>query len=435
MKLIYISPLRYPSEKAGSQFSMKSCEAFADQGIAVELWAPYRWNQFGGEDPFLFHHVKKNFRIITLPALDLSPLLPFFFFLLSFSFAIAAFFYALFRKEKNILYYSHEPFALFLLTFITPLSRLQYGLAVGMKKIFKFISKGSIPYEKVGGFVQDRTVYEIHDFPGRSVLFWWLFRRLDAVVTTNQWKKKEITKRFSFDAGRILAVFNAVDVQMFAIDVLRSEARRKLNLPHEKRIILYTGHLFGWKGVDTLLAAHRFLDPDEVIYFVGGTNEDIEKFKSKAQIITFESRSSGRGKSKIQSVVIVGRRPHEEIPLWLRAADVLVLPNTALEDISKYYTSPVKLFEYMASGTSIVASDLPSVREIVSEEDVCFVKPDDPEALYEGIKRVLSDHNFAGEISRNAVLKSKSYTWPRRTSRILSWLANRPSPNYDGNRL
>ena len=112
-----------------------------------------------------------------------------------------------------------------------------------------------------------------------------------------------------------------------------------------------------------------------------------------------------------------------------------MLPNTALEDISKYYTSPVKLFEYMASGTSIVASDLPSVREIVSEEDVCFVKPDDPEALYEGIKRVLSDHNFAGEISRNAVLKSKSYTWPRRTSRILSWLANRPSPNYDGNRL
>src|SRR5262249_13241169 len=69
-------------------------------------------------------------------------------------------------------------------------------------------------------------------------------------------------------------------------------------------------------------------------------------------------------------------------PRWLAAAAVLVLPNSRAEPISARYTSPLKLFEYMAAGRPIVASDLPSLREVLTGgRNAVLVPPDDPGAL------------------------------------------------------
>jgi glycosyltransferase involved in cell wall biosynthesis len=117
-------------------------------------------------------------------------------------------------------------------------------------------------------------------------------------------------------------------------------------------------------------------------------------------------------------VRIVGNRPHEEIPLWQKAADVLVAPNTAKEELSAHYTSPMKLFEYMASGTLIVASDIPSIREVVGEGRAHLVTPDNPQALAEGIARVLETGGKAE--SEKAFAWVQDHTWKRRAHRILS---------------
>ena len=103
MKLIYISPLRYPSEKAGSLFSMKACEAFAEEGLLVELWVPRRRNPIR-HDPFDYYGIKRNFRLVYLPVVDLSPL-PFFYFPLALSFAVSVFVYALIRRIPQAIYY------------------------------------------------------------------------------------------------------------------------------------------------------------------------------------------------------------------------------------------------------------------------------------------------------------------------------------------
>ena len=79
------------------------------------------------------------------------------------------------------------------------------------------------------------------------------------------------------------------------------------------------------------------------------------------------------------------------MPYWLKSADVLVLPNKKGEKISERYTSPLKLFEYMASGRPMIVSDLSSLREIVSAETAMFVEPNDPQALVSGIRGVF-DH-------------------------------------------
>ena len=374
MELIYISPLRYPAEKAGSQFSMKSCESFADRGWTVELWAPRRKNRLAREDPFIFHGARKNFKIVFLPVPDLSPL-KFFYVPMALSFAISVFFYALGRGLKNAVYYSHEEFALFLLTFL-----------------------------------RRDTVYEVHDFPASGLFYRWLLGRVRLVVATNNWKKNKLGRQFNFPADRILSIPNAVDADAFAISLGKGEARDKLGLARDKKIILYSGHLFGWKGVDTLFEASRFLNEGELIYFVGGVDKDIGEFKAKSE------------KLKVKNVVVVGRRPHGEIPIWLRAADVLVLPNTARENISKYYTSPVKLFEYMASGRPIVASDLPSVKALVDERMAVFFEPDNPKDLADKIHWVLENPQDAQNLALLAQEEVLRYTWDKRAGCIIEFI-------------
>lgn len=372
MKLIYISPLRYPSEKAGSAFSMKSCEAFADLGYDVELWAPRRRNYLDG-DAFKYHGVKQNFRLVQLPAIDISIISKRFYFLLSLTFAISVLAYALYRRVGDAAMYSHEEHALFLLTL--------------------FFRK---------------TVNEIHDFPRKNFLHRTLLRRVWKIVVTNNWKKGELAKRFGVPSEKMLAIPNAVDVEQFTNAPERKDAREMLNLLGGKTLIVYTGHLYSWKGVDTLLEATKVFPEKVLLYMVGGTENDLRTYREKY--------------GGLQNVVFTGMRPHDEIPLWLRAADILVLPNTAKEDISKYYTSPMKLFEYMASGTPILASDLPSIREIVVEAEVVFFEPDNPTSLAEKIEFMLV---HADEMEKRRVITSESvlrYTWPKRAEKIRNFL-------------
>ena len=203
---------------------------------------------------------------------------------------------------------------------------------------------------------------------------------------------------------------NAVDISQFAITTSKEEVRKELKLPSGKKIILYAGHLFKWKGVNTLLEAHRFLKKDEHIYFVGGTDEDIESMKKKATAL------------KTENVSIVGRKSHQEMPLWYKGADVLILPNTAKDDTSKFETSPVKLFEYMASGVPIVVSDLPSIRNIVDEKMVWFFEPDNPKSLADTIHIVMERYDDAYKKTQEAKEEVAKHTWEKRINGVISFI-------------
>ncbi len=374
-KIIYISPMRYPSEKAGSLFSMKSCEAFADKGLLVELWAPTRWNDLGRFDSHEYHQVKNNFKIRKILAVDLMRWLPgsISFKVMSWTFAASVFFRSFW--ERNAVFYSHEPFALFLISLLGK-----------------------------------PTIYEIHDFPGQQKIYQELFRRVGGVVTTNSWKKGELIKRFNLADDRVLVVPNAVELGEFILDISQAEARRRLGLPADKKIILYTGHLYSWKGADTLLEASRSSMIDSLFYFVGGTDNDVARFKERAKSL------------KAYKVTMVGMRPHSEMAIWQKAADVLVIPNTAKEDISKYYTSPMKLFEYMASDRPIVASDLPSLREVVDDSMVYFFEADNASDLGLKVGSAIKNKELSQAKARAARQAVQKYSWDLRAARVIQFL-------------
>jgi len=256
-------------------------------------------------------------------------------------------------------------------------------------------------------FFGRKIFYDIHDYPRSAFFCLRVLSRAIGLSVQTRGKVEALRRDFGVPAGKIVYWPNGTDVERFDIQLSSNEARVKLGLPETGKIVLYSGSLQRWKGAETFVAATALL-PDAFVYIVGGAKDDIERFR----FMIHESR--------IMNLVLVGQKPWSEIPVWLKAADVLVLPNTGREDISRFYTSPMKLFEYMASGRPIVASDIPSICEIVNETMVFFAEPDNPESFAAVIQLALVNSGEAHRRSECAREEVRKYTWEARARKILA---------------
>ncbi|HVV15532.1 MAG TPA: glycosyltransferase family 4 protein [Candidatus Paceibacterota bacterium] len=364
MKLFYIAAIRLPTEKAHGLQVMKMCEALAAQGADVELLVPRRPNSITA-DPFAYYGVEPSFRIQALPSLDTSVQGKAGFWLHRLTFSVACAWRL--RHEKEGLLYSRDELAIWLLSF----------------------------------FLRLPMVFEAHE--GR-----WNFAvrrasrvcRFLAVISQGL---ADFFRERGVPENKLLLLPDAADYALFA-GAPPSMLRQELGIHADVPLIMYTGHLYAWKGANALAQAASYL-PDAFFVFIGGTDQELGRFKA------------AYGAQK--NVRIVGWRPHAELPGHLSTADVLVLPNSAQEDISRLYTSPLKMFEYMAAGKPIVASDLPSIREVLDGETAYFAAPDDPEALAEAIARALADRAGARERASAAQEKAKGFSWAERAASVL----------------
>lgn len=372
-KLVYIANLRLPTEKAYGIQIAKMCEAFADRDEKVMLIAPFRFSRVH-DDFFEYYNVKRNFVFKKLFALDFY--LPGS--LDKLAFGIKSFISALILVAKALggkadIYYFRDELPAFLASFL------------------------------IGGA---KIAFEAHKFSDRKLFFYRRFRKSGVRLIAITQNLADKFLKIGFNQSRILTAADGVDLDKFDIEISRENARLKLALPSDKKIAVYTGHLFEWKGADILAETASEL-PDILFVFVGGTDKDIAIFKEK-----FRSQDN---------ILVVGHRPYSQIPLYLKAADVLVLPNPGNNQISRLYTSPLKLFEYMAAKRPIVASDVPSVREILNEDNSILVKPES-NSIAEGIRKVFSEPFLAVSLADQAFKKAGSYTWTARAEKILKFI-------------
>src|SRR3989344_4328811 len=372
-RIIYIANIRLPTEKAHGIQIMKMCEALALCGNEVELLIPRRLNSIK-EDPFEYYKVRKIFKISRLPCIDLISWFGRFGYMLeNLSFAESVFWRVLTRKGKrDHIFYSRDELALFYLSNI--------GL---------------------------RCVWESH-MGHLNIFSRALIRRRTKIISITN-GLKDYYVRHGSQSHDVLVSPDGVDLDQFNLPLLLEEARRKINFSTDDRVALYTGQLYQWKGADTLALASRHLPTSVSVVFVGGTERHIKDFHNRY--------------GTHENIFILGKKPHHEIPIYLKSADLLVVPNSAKEDISKLYTSPLKLFEYMASRVPIIASDLPSLREIVDESMVFFFKPDDAEDLARVIKEALSHYEVAKNRAQKAFAKVQGYSWQKRAEKILTFIS------------
>lgn len=170
----------------------------------------------------------------------------------------------------------------------------------------------------------------------------------------------------------------------------------------------YAGHLYPWKGVDIFVRAIA-LTRDLRALIVGGHPGEADRARVDRLIAEL-----GLG----DRVTVTGLVPPAEVLRRLAAASVLVLPNTA-SAISERYTSPLKLFEYLTLGRPIVASNLPAIREVLTDrETALLVPPGDPDALATALTRISTDPALAERLGRGARALAPDYTWARRAERL-----------------
>jgi len=212
-------------------------------------------------------------------------------------------------------------------------------------------------------------------------------------------------------AERIRVEHDALEPARFADLPGREEARRGLGLEGGGPLVVYTGGLMEWKGVDLLVEAARAL-PEVRFAVAGGMDADVEALRRLA--------------AGLSNLRVDGFQPPGRIPLYLAAADLGVVPNRSRPAISARYTSPLKIFEAMAAGLPLVASDLPSLRELLEPgQDALLVPPDDAAALAEGIRRLLADGELRRRMRARLLERAVEHTWDARAARILDWMRER----------
>jgi glycosyltransferase involved in cell wall biosynthesis len=222
-------------------------------------------------------------------------------------------------------------------------------------------------------------------------------------------------ERVPLPAGRTLVAHDAVDLRGFEPRLPAGEARARMGLDGSRPIVMFCGHLYPGRGAELVVdvAAAR---PDADFVFVGGNEQDIGRVRAHA--------------GGAANVRFVGHRPHHEVPTWLQAADVLVMPHTSHLVVSdgltrtSDYASPMKLFEYMAAGRAIVATRFPSVEEVLRDGDNgLLVPPDDVNALAAGIATALASPALAARLGEAARADAARHTWSRRATAVLDGLA------------
>lgn len=173
--------------------------------------------------------------------------------------------------------------------------------------------------------------------------------------------------------------------------------------------ILYAGSFFPWKGVHTLVNAGKFLSGARIT-LIGG---DATRTAELQAIAPTEGAQ----------IVFAGRMSHTNTMQALAGACIAVLPN--LDDMDSRFTSPIKLFEYMAAGCAIVASDLPALREILGEDDAVWVPAGDAFALAHGIRTLINDPLRAQQLGERVYARAQAFTWDARAQRIQALLQQR----------
>ncbi len=209
-----------------------------------------------------------------------------------------------------------------------------------------------------------------------------------------------------FQDNKIIALHDGFQKEMFKYKIEQSEARKTLNLPLNKKIVLYSGSLYPDREVESILKLASEL-PDTLFVVVGGPNKNVFYYRTLAET------------KNLKNIVFAGIEPHQRIPQYLFAADVL-LAIWSKEVPTINFCSPLKLFEYMAAERTIVAHGFPTIKEVLSEKrNAILSEPGNFSKLLNCVKYGLSlPYNNSMSINARKDAMNK-YTWEKRTDAIL----------------
>lgn len=261
-------------------------------------------------------------------------------------------------------------------------------------------------------------------------------RHAHLVVTVSEVLRDDLVKR-GVHPDRIVTYPNCIDPEIFNPSRFSSgevaDLRSSLGIPKEALLITFMGTFGKWHGVEVLAETiRRMIDEDrdwieanKVCFMLVG---DGVKMPLVHQIL--------KEKAESRYLTLTGLIPQQDAPLYLAASDILVSPHVANEDGSKFFGSPTKLFEYMAMGKPIIASDLDQIGHVLKDsvridsagqldcsdhksKVAVLLEPGNHEELAISIKILAESPELRRQLGMNARnLALSRYTWFKHVDEI-----------------
>ena len=373
MKIIAISTARIPSDTANSIQVMKACQAMQQIGHEVELLVP-------GANPSPWDLLAERYGLTT-------------------------------------------PFGVTWLPARSSLRRYDFSwkaARLANRKKFEILYTWPVQAAVFGRSLNLPVVLDLHGPPAgrlgprlfRSFLRHGERRRVCPITKA---LLEILERRYGsrLDPDQVVIAPNGVELERYTGLPAPSEARGQLGISGDP-VAGYTGHLYPGRGMGLLLELAK-RHPQVQFVWIGGREGDVAYWTSRLE------------REEVRNIRITGFIDNRRLPLYQAAMDFLLMPYEKVIEgsgggNSADYCSPMKMFEYMATGRAIISSDLTPLREVLDEEIAVLCPPEDPDAWSHALTALLSDPDRARLLGESARLRAQAYTWTGRQKRILEGL-------------
>jgi glycosyltransferase involved in cell wall biosynthesis len=366
MRIAFISSSNIPSRTANSIQVMKVCNAFCALDHQVKLWVPGLKTGLNWQDLKSWYGIRHDFTISWLR----SPRQ-----LRRYDFALKAVLAAALWKAD--LYY------------IWPLQAAALASSLGLP-----------------------TVLEVHDRPrgrvGPSLLRWYLHGRgAVRLLAITDALRCWLSEAYRMDLVEPFTFVSPMGVDLDQYENLPDppEARQQLGLV-DRFTAGYTGHLYPGRGLD-LLYGLALNNPNIRFIWIGGEEETIDAWRVRAE------------DDQVSNLLIQGFVPNEKLPIFQAACDVLMMPYESVVTVSSgadtaAFASPMKVFEYLATGRPILSSDLPVLLEVLNSENSVILPVGDVDKWNNALQELIQKPSLRKSLAERAKQDAGTYSWLER---------------------
>lgn len=259
------------------------------------------------------------------------------------------------------------------------------------------------------GFINEQILYNIVKKIENYNL-----KNASLIVVVSELLKADLLK-LGIPEEKILVNPNRVDPEKFNPKIITREKcnklKRSLGIDEDKVVVGFTGTFGEWHGIPQLTEAI-----DKILKSVVSPNIHF--------LLIGEGKFKPEAENQIghdENVTFTGVVPYSDIQKYLAICDILVSPHNPQVDGREFFGSPTKIFEYMAMGKGIVASDLGQIGYVLkNNHSAVLVEPGNVNQLVEGILKLVDDKELREQLGRQAREDVvANYTWEKNVERVL----------------
>ena len=351
---------------------MKMADAFSEIGYKAEIFLPGWKKSINSQEVSGRYGIKNNFRINFIPNISIKGKFNII------TFATGCFFKSFNWDDRDII--------------ITRSERVASLLVRARKKVLYENHTFYYPTENITAKYRHRVKA--------------LMRNKNVCMITISKRLKELWINYGLNSDKMFVIHDGVDLPEYKriAKSNKKELKEKLGLPLKKGIVCYAGSLSKGRGIEFILdAASLYNDKNYLFLIIGGSNSEINKYKNKLSS---------------NNVVFTGYIENSMVPLYLRCSDLLVMPyQSSVATIDG--CSPMKVFEYLASGSYILTPIFQSFYEVMKDfGGITFYEPENKRKFMYEIDKILQSPNALRFHDRFD--KLDAYSWQNRAKKLLN---------------